>query len=155
VSTYIDSPWDLNSGAPVPAPAGSATNLPCAVGTGSFTMAQNSGLNPSGSALNAQIYVYGDPSHTPPTNSATLANNSNSAYAIAAPFSNVTLRPSNNSTFTGAIVGYTVTLNSVSNFTYEADVGSLQTGSLDLYYRTFWQQCAAQSSSSTDPTAGC
>jgi hypothetical protein len=153
VSIYIDSPQDPNSGSTATAPA--ATNPKCAAGTGTFTMAQNAILNPSGTALNAQIYVYGDPNDTPPTNTVTLANNSNSSYAIAAPFSNVTLNPSNNSTFTGAIVGYTVTLGNASHFTYEADAATLQSGALDLYYRTFFEQCPAQPTSGTDPTSGC
>ena len=118
-------------------------------------MSQNASLNPSGSALAAQIYVYGDPNDTPPTNPVTLANNSNSAYSIAAPFSNVTLNPSNNSTFTGTIVGYTVTLGNASRLTYEADTSTLQSGALDLYYRTYFEQCPAKPSSSSDPTSGC
>jgi len=153
VSIYIDSPQDPNSGSAASAPA--ATNPKCATGTGTFTMSQNAVLNPSGTALNAQIYVYGDPNDTPPTNAVTLANNSNSSYAIAAPFSNVTLNPSNNSKFTGAIVGYTVTLGNASHFIYEADASTLQSGALDLYYRTFFEQCPALPTHSNDPTSGC
>jgi hypothetical protein len=120
-------------------------------------MSQNSTLNAGGSALNAQLYVYGDPNDAPPstTVNVNLTNNGSSSFALAAPFSNVSISPSNNSIFVGAIVGYTVTFGQKSHFTYESDTSSLQSGSLDLYYRTFWEQCAAASSSGTDPTAGC
>jgi hypothetical protein len=148
-SIYIDSPSDPNSGT-----AGSLTNPPCAAGTGTFTMSQNSTLNAGGSALRAQIYVYGDPNDSPPTNQVNLQNNGSSAFALVAPFSNVSLSPSNNTTFAGAIVGYSVTLGQKSHFTYEADASSLQTGALRLFYRTFFAQCPALATGA-DPTAGC
>jgi hypothetical protein len=154
---YIDSPADPNSGSP-----GSASNPPCSksnssqgVAPGTFTMNQNSTLNAGGSALNAEIFVYGDPQDDPPTNSVNLLNNGSSSFALVAPFSNVTVAPSNNSVFVGAIVGYTVTLGNKSHFTYEADTGPLQNPALGLYYRAYWAQCATKPSSPTDPTSGC
>jgi hypothetical protein len=156
-SIFIDSPYDQNSGT-----AGSATNPPCSssnsakgVAPGTFTVQNGSAINPGGTALNAQIYVYGDTSNKPPVNAVNLTNNSSSAFELDAPFSNVILNPSNNTTFRGAIVGYTVTIGNAAHFTYEADSSNLQVGSLQLYYRSFWTQCPAVSSSSTDPTAGC
>ena len=151
---FVDSPTDPNSGQ-----VGSLTNPPCAPGTGTFSMAQNAALNPGiGSvALNAQIYVYGNPGALPPSlgsNSVTLSNNSNSAYALYAPYSDVTLNPSNNSIFTGAIAGYTVTLGQASHFTYEPDTNTLQAGSLGVFYRTYWEQCPTLPST-TDPRSGC
>jgi Tfp pilus assembly protein PilX len=148
-SIYIDSPSDPNSGTP-----GSLTNPPCAAGTGTFTMSQNSTLNAGGSALNAQIYVYGDPNDSPPTNQVNLTNNGSSAFALAAPFSNINLSPSNNTIFVGAMIGYTVTLGQKSHFTFESDTNSLQSGALKLYYRTFFEQCPAVSTTG-DPTSGC
>ena len=119
-------------------------------------MRQNSTLNSTGTALNAQVLLYGDQTHVPPTSGAvTLDNNGSSAFALLAPFSNVSDLPSNNTTFRGAIVGYTVTLGQASNFTYEADTSSFQSTSVPIYYPSYWEQCPAQSSSSTDPTVGC
>ncbi len=156
-SIYIDSPQDPNSGT-----AGSITNPPCSksnssqgVTPGTFTMNQNSSLNAGGSALNAEIFVYGDPQDDPPTNTVNLNNNGSSSFALVAPFSNVAVSPSNNSIFVGAIVGYTVTLGNKSHFTYEADTGPLQNPALGLYYRAYYAQCPPKSSSTTDPTAGC
>ena len=122
-------------------------------------MSNNSALNPGvGSvALNAQVYVYGNPAALPPSlgsNSVALANNSNSAYTIYAPYSDVLLSPSNNSTFTGAIAGYTVTLGNKSHFTYETDTASLQASSLGVFYRTYWEQCTT-SAITSDPRSGC
>jgi Tfp pilus assembly protein PilX len=148
-SIYIDSPSDPNSGT-----VGSSTNPPCAAGTGTFTMLQNATLNAGGDALNAQVYVYGDPTDTPPTNQVNLTNNGSSAFALAAPFSNVNLSPSNNTVFAGAILGYTVTLGQASHFTYKADARLLQTGALMLYYRAYFEQCPALATTS-DPTSGC
>ncbi|MEA2161489.1 MAG: hypothetical protein QOD66_3869 [Solirubrobacteraceae bacterium] len=150
-SIYIDSPSDPNSAG---IPGSPSTNPACAAGTGTFTMLQNATLNAGGNALNAQIYVYGDPNDTPPTNQVNLTNNGSSAYALAAPFSNVNLSPSNNTVFAGAIVGYTVTLGQASHFTYQAAAGLLKTGALMLYYRTFFEQCPGLATTS-DPTSGC
>jgi Tfp pilus assembly protein PilX len=154
---YIDSPTDPSSGT-----KGSSTNPPCSnsssahgVAAGTFTMSQNSTMNAGGSALNAEVFVYGDPADDPPTNAVNLQNNGSSSFALVAPFSNVTVAPSNNSVFVGAIVGYTVTLGNKSHFTYEADTGPLQNPALGLYYRAYWEQCATKPTSATDPTSGC
>ena len=156
-SIYIDSPSDPNSGL-----SGSSTNPPCStsnsaqgVAPGTLTMTQNSTLNPGGDALNANLYVYGDPADDPPTNQVSLLNNGSSAFTLQAPYSNVNMSPSNNSVFKGAIVGYTVTLGQASHFTYEADTGPIQNNALTVYYRAFYEQCPAQPSSSGDPTSGC
>jgi Tfp pilus assembly protein PilX len=157
VSIYIDSPADPNSGT-----TGSSTNPPCSksnssqgIAPGTFSMNNNSSLNAGGSALNAEIFVYGDPKDDPPTNAVNLQNNGSSSFALVAPFSNVSVAPSNNSIFVGAIVGYTVTLGNKSHFTYEADTGPLQNPALGLYFRAYWQQCATKPSSPSDPTSGC
>jgi len=121
---------------------------------GSFTMTQNSSINPGGSALKAQILVYGDQDN-PGTNTVSLTNNASSSFALSAPFSTVNVSPSNNSTFRGAIAAYNVTLGNSSHFTYEADTSGYQTSSVPIYYQSYWEQCPAVSSSQTDPTAGC
>src|SRR5205807_4655133 len=53
-SIYVDSPSDPNSGCPT-------INSAQGVAPGTFTMTQGATLNPGGEALNANIYVYGDP----------------------------------------------------------------------------------------------
>jgi hypothetical protein len=143
---YIDSPGDKN--------ACSTANSAQGVAPGTLTLVQNSSINAGGSALNAQIYVYGDPVNTPPNNAVTLTNNGSSSYSLVAPFSNINISPSNNTIFRGAIVGYAVTIGNSGHFTYEADVSSLQTGALQLYYRSFWEQCSGPGSISS-PTPGC
>jgi len=149
VTIFIDSPSDGPSGC-------STTDSAQGVAPGTFTMRQNSTLNSTGTALNTQVLVYGDETNVPPTSGAvTLDNNGSSAFALLAPFSIVSDLPSSNTTFRGAIVGYTVTLGNASNFTYEADTSSFQSTSVPIYYPSYWEQCPAQSSSSTDPTAGC
>lgn len=138
VSIFIDSPQDHGA---------------CPIGTsGAFTLSNNVGMNAGGSALNLQVYVYGDPSDNPPTNAVSVSNNSGNAYTIAAPFSNVTI--SNNGTYKGAIVGYTVTLVNNSAFLYESDASTLQSGSLESFYRSYWEQCGGLGTPSA-PTAGC
>ncbi|HUE27572.1 MAG TPA: hypothetical protein VMP89_12420 [Solirubrobacteraceae bacterium] len=148
-SIYVDSPADPNSGV-----AGSVTNPPCATGTGTFTMSQNSSIT-GASALDAQIYVYGDPTQTPPNNTVSLTNNSGSIFALDAPFSQVNISPSRNTTFTGAITGWSVTIGNAGNFNYEADTGSLGSGALHLYYRSYWEQCPATNFNASAPTSGC
>lgn len=149
VTIFIDSPDDSGSSC-------STGASPLGIQPGSFTMSQNSSINAGGTALNAQILVYGDRKDTPPTNAAvSLQNNGSSAFALLAPFSTVNLSPSNNTTFRGAIAGYSVTLGNASNFTYEADTGSFQAKAVPVYYPSSWEQCPAPSSSSTDPTTGC
>jgi Tfp pilus assembly protein PilX len=148
-SIYVDSPADPNSGA-----AGSSTNPPCASGTGTFSMSQNSSIN-GASALDAQIYVYGDPTHSPPNNTVSLQNNSGSIFALDAPFSQVNISPSTNTTFTGAITGWSVTLGNAGNFNYEADTSTLSSGALHLYYRSYWEQCPSANFNASTPTAGC
>ena len=123
------------------------------IAPGSFTMNQNSSFNAGGSALNAQIMVYGDETNVPPTNNVVLNNNGSSSFALLAPFSNISMQPSNNSTFRGAIVGYTVNLGQASHFTYEADTSSFGTTSIPIYYPSYWEQCPRQTTS--DPTVGC
>jgi hypothetical protein len=123
------------------------------IAPGTFRMNQNSSFNAGGSALNAQILVYGDQTNVPPTNNVVLNNNGSSSFALLAPFSNVSMQPSNNSTFRGAIVGYSVSLGQASHFTYEADTQSFGTTSIPIYYPSYWEQCPRQQSSS--PTAGC
>ncbi len=154
---YIDSPADPTSGT-----SGSSTNPPCStsasaqgVAPGTFTMSNGSSLNYGFSALKAQVYVYGDPLDTPPTNAVSLDNTASISFGLVAPYSNVTLSPSNNSLFRGAIVGYTVTLGNKSHFTYEADTSTLQKGSLEQFFRSYWEQCPAAPSTPTDPTSGC
>jgi Tfp pilus assembly protein PilX len=146
VDIYIDGPADHG------ACANSNSNQGVAPGT--FSMQQNSVINAGGSALHAQVYVYGDPATVPPTNNVTLTNNGSSAYLLVAPFSNVNISPSNNTIFKGAIVGYTVTIGNSGHFTYEADSDTLQTGSLGLFYRSYWEQCAGPGSTGA-PTSGC
>jgi hypothetical protein len=148
-SIYIDSPLDGGSTSPC-----SSSNSAQGVAPGTFTMSQNSTLNAGGSALNAQIYVYGDQTNTPPTNSVNLTNNGSSSFGLDAPFSNVNLSPSNNTIFRGAINGYTVTIGNAGHFTYEADLASLQNPALYAYYRSYWEQCAGPGSQ-TDPVTGC
>jgi hypothetical protein len=154
---YIDSPEDPTSGT-----SGSSTNPPCStsasaqgVAPGTFSMSQGSTFNYGFSALKAQIYVYGDPQNTPPNNTVSLQNTASISFGLVAPFSNVTLSPSNNSLFRGAIVGYTVTLGNASHFTYEADTSTLKKGSLEQFFRSYWEQCPAAPSTPTDPTSGC
>lgn len=149
VTIFIDSPSDSGSGCP------SSNSVALGVAPGTFTSQQNATINAGGTALNAQILVYGDQSNVPPTNSVNLTNNGSSSFALLAPFSTVNLNPSNNTTFRGAIVGYQVTLGNAAHFTYEADTSSFQSTSIPIYYPSYWEQCPAQSSSSTDPTAGC
>jgi Tfp pilus assembly protein PilX len=144
---YIDSPQDSGSNC-------STSNSAQGVAPGTFTMTQNSTLNAGGSALAAQIYVYGDQTDTPPTNNVTMNNNGSSAFALDAPFSNVNLSPSNNTIFKGAINGYTVTIGNAGHFTYEADTASLENPALYPYYRSYWEQCAGAGSPSA-PTTGC
>lgn len=144
---YIDSPLDSASGC-------STSNSSQGVAPGTFTMTQNATLNAGGSALAAQIYVYGDPNDTPPNNAVTLNNNGSSSFALDAPFSNVNLSPSNNTIFKGAINGYTVTIGNAGHFTYEADTGSLENPALYAYYRSYWEQCSGAGSQSA-PTTGC
>ncbi len=147
-TVFIDSPSDPNSGC-------STSNSAQGVAPGTFTMSQNATFNPLGSALNAQILVYGDQTNTPPNNTVTLQNNGNSSFALLAPFSNVSDSPSNNTTFKGAIAGYTVTLGNASNFTYEADTSSFQSTAIPIFYPSYWEQCPTPSSTSSDPTSGC
>jgi hypothetical protein len=118
-------------------------------------MTQNATLNAGGSALNANVYVFGDPNDDPPTNQVNLLNNGSSSFTLQAPYSNVLLAPSNNSVFRGAIVGYTVTLGNASHFTYEADTGPIQNNTVNVWYRAYFAQCPAPSGSQTDPTSGC
>ena len=145
-SINIDSPQDN----------GACANASSAQGVapGSFTMQQNSTLNAGGSALAAQVYVYGDPVNSPPTNTVTLTNNGSSSFGLDAPFSNVNLSPSNNTIFRGAINGYTVTIGNAGHFTYEADIAPLQNPGQFAYYRSYWEQCAGPGSTA-NPTAGC
>jgi hypothetical protein len=155
-SIYIDSASDPSSGT-----TGSSTNPPCPTSTtdgvtpGTFTMNQNSTLNAGGSALNANIYVFGDPTDDPPTNAVNLQNNGSSSFTLQAPYSNVSVSPSNNSIFKGAIVGYTVTLGNKSHFTYEADTQAVQNNTVGTYYRSYWEQCPATGFSSSSPTSTC
>jgi hypothetical protein len=146
VSIFIDSPYDHG--------ACPNTNSANGAAPGTFTMTQNSTFNPGGSALAAQIYVFGDTTNTPPTNAVTMSNNGNISFTLAAPFSNVNISPSNNTIYKGAIVGYTVTIGNAGHFTYEADSSSLQSGSLQLYYRAYWEQCSGPGLLS-NPTGGC
>ena len=139
-TVFIDSPQDPNSG--------------CPTGTGTFSMSQNSSFNPGGSALNAQILVYGDQQNTPPTNTVTMTNNSSSSFALLAPFSIVNLSPSNNTVFKGAIAGYTVNIGNAGTFTYEADTKSFQSSAVPVYYPSYWEQCPS-TYTSTAPTTGC
>ncbi len=145
---FIDSPSDPTSGC-------SNSTSSNGVSPGTFTMQNNSTVNAGGSALNAQILVYGDQQNTPPQNAVTLNNNGSTAFALMAPFSNVNIAPSNNTLFRGAIVGYTVTMGPASNFVYEADTSSFQSVAVPVFYPSYWEQCPAKSTSSTDPTAGC
>ena len=117
-------------------------------------MSQNSSIN-GASALDAQIYVYGDPTHSPPNNTVSLQNNSGSIFALDAPFSQVNISPSTNTTFTGAITGWSVTLGNAGNFNYEADTSTLSSGALHLYYRSYWEQCPSANFNASTPTAGC
>jgi Tfp pilus assembly protein PilX len=144
---YIDSPSRILSDGITPA---------CpATTTGSLTLSNNDTLdNPSGNALNVQIYVYGNPA-LPGSNTVSLFNNSNSFISLDAPFSTISISPSRNTTFTGAIAGYVVTLGNASNFTYAPLTTTLQIGSLGLYYRAYWEQCPAAPSLAADPTSGC
>jgi len=148
---FIDSPYDTNSAVPTKC---ANTPSPKGVAPGTFTMNQNSSINPGGSALNAQILVYGDPGN-PTANVVNLTNNASSSFALSAPYSVVNMLPSNNSTFIGAIVGYEVTLGQASHFTYEADTHSFQTQAAPIYYPSFWEQCAIAGYSSGAPTSGC
>lgn len=143
---FIDAPNDQG--------ACSNANSNHGIAPGTFTMSQNSKITAT-SALNAQILVFGDQANTPPQNTVSLQNNGNSTFALLAPFSNVSVSPSNNSTFRGAIVGYTVTLGNASHFTYEADTQSFQSTAVPVFYPSYWTQCPTQSTSATDPTAGC
>jgi hypothetical protein len=145
---FIDSPSDPSSGC-------STGNSAQGIAAGTFTMSQNATFNPGGSALNAQILVYGDQANTPPLNTVSLQNNGSSSFALLAPFSNVLDNPSSNTLFRGAIVGYTVSLGQASGFIYEADTSTFQSTAVPIYYPSSWEQCPTQSSSSTDPTAGC
>ncbi len=146
-SIYIDSPSDPGSGC-------STSKSAQGVAPGTFSMYQNSTLNPGDSALKAQLYIYGDPINTPPNNAVTLSNNGNVSFGLDAPFSNVNLSPSNNTVYRGAINGYTVTIGNAGSFTYEADTKSLQNPALYAYYRSYWEQCAGPGSTSNF-TAGC
>jgi hypothetical protein len=147
VSVYIDSPSDPNGS------CGTA-NSAQGVAPGTFTMLNNATFNAGGSALNGQIYVYGDPTHTPPNNNVTLNNNGSTSFALAAPFSNVNISPSNNTTYRGAIIGYAVSIVNAGHFIYESDASELQSGSLQLYYRSYWAQCAGNGTPGS-PAAGC
>lgn len=144
---YIDSPYDNGS---------NCSKSPSAQGVapGTFSMYENSTFNAGGSALAAQIYIYGDPDHTPPNNDVTLSNNGNVSFGLDAPFSNVNISPSNNTIYRGAINGYTVTIGNAGQFTYEADTSSLQNPALYAYYRSYWEQCSGPGSAG-NPTAGC
>jgi hypothetical protein len=144
---FVDSPSDPTSGC-------SSTNSSQGVAPGTFSMNQNSSVNAGGSALNAQILIYGDQQNTPPTNTVNLSNNSSSSFALLAPFSNVNLSPSNNTTFTGAIAGYTVTIGNAGTFKYESDTKSFQSSAIPVYYPSYWEQCPSTYSSS-NPPSGC
>ena len=146
---FIDSPKPADPTSPC-----ATTNSALGVAPGTFTMTQNSSINAGGSALNAQILVFGDPSN-PTTASVNLTNNASSSFALSAPYSAVNMSPSNNSTFIGAITGYTVTLGQASHFTYEADTSGIQTNSAPVFYPTYWEQCNAAGYSSSTPTSGC
>ncbi|MCA1689452.1 MAG: hypothetical protein LC720_03125, partial [Actinobacteria bacterium] len=128
----------------------------CPVATGGrFQLSNNDTLdNPSGNALNVQLYVYGNPA-LPGANVVSLFNNSNSYMTLDAPFSTINLSPSNNTTFTGAVAGYAVTVGNAAHFTYQSSTNTLQVGSLGLYYRAYWKQCPAVPTSLSDPTSGC
>ncbi|HUZ29198.1 MAG TPA: hypothetical protein VMU90_08145 [Solirubrobacteraceae bacterium] len=125
-----------------------------AIPPGSFNMQQNSSINAGGSALKAQILVYGDQSN-PGTNTVNLTNNASSSFALVAPFSTINVSPSNNSLFRGAIAGYNVTLGNKSHFTYEADTSGFQTSSVPIYYESYWEQCPPLPSAQTNPSTGC
>jgi hypothetical protein len=141
VSIFIDSPADH----------GACSSLIPNVGT--FTMSQGATFNAGGSALNAQVYVYGDPSSLG-TNRVSLQNVGSSAFLLDAPFSTINLAPSNNTVFKGSMMGYAVTIGQASNFTYEADSQTLASGSLESFYRSYWEQCGGLGTPSA-PTAGC
>jgi Tfp pilus assembly protein PilX len=144
---YIDSPGRILSDG--------VTHACASPSTGSFSLSNNDALdNPSGNALNVQLYVYGNPA-LPGSNVVSLFNNSNSYISLDAPFSTINISPSNNTTYTGAIAGYAVTLGNASHFTYQPSTNSLQVGSLGLYYRAFWTQCPAAPTVPSDPTSGC
>ncbi|GAC1438160.1 MAG: hypothetical protein NVSMB51_13560 [Solirubrobacteraceae bacterium] len=144
---YIDSPSRILSDG--------VTHACPATTTGSLTLSNNDTFdNPSGNALNAQIYVYGNPA-VPGSNVVSFFNNSNSYVSLDAPFSTINISPSSNTSFTGAIAGYNVTLGNASNFTYQAATNTLQIGILGLYYRAFWKQCPAAPTVAGDPTSGC
>ena len=144
---YIDSSSRILSDGVTPA----CSNLT----TGRLTLSNNDTLdNPSGSALNVQLYVYGNPA-LPGANVVSLFNNSNSYISLDAPFSTINISPSNNTTYTGAIAGYVITLGNASHFTYQPSTNTLQIGSLGLYYRAYWEQCPASPSVVSDPTSGC
>lgn len=132
-------------------PSDPSANPSCPAGTGNFSLANNATFNAGGSALNAQVLVYGDQAQTPPQNTVWLNNNGATAFALLAPFSNVT--DNNNAVFKGAIVGYTVTLANNAAFTYEADTKSFQSSAVPIYYPSYFKQCP--SSYGSDPSAGC
>ncbi len=142
---YIDSPSRILSDGITPA----------CPSTGTFTLSNNDTLdNPSGNALNIQLYVYGNPA-LPGTSVVSLFNNSNSYVSVDAPFSTVKISPSRNTSYTGAIAGYAVTLGNAANFTYQPSTSTLQIGALGLYYRAYWAQCPATPTIPSDPTSGC
>ena len=144
---YIDSPARVLSDGVTHACANGAA--------GNFTLSNNDSLdNPSGSALNVQIYVYGNPA-LPGSNVVSLFNNSNSYISLDAPFSTINVSPSNNTTYTGAIAGYDVTIGNASHFSYQPSTNTLQIGSLGLYYRAYWKQCPSTPTDPADPTSGC
>jgi hypothetical protein len=144
---YIDSPSRvLSDGITRACPAGTS---------GSLTLSNNDTLdNPSGNALNVQIYVYGNPA-LPASNVVSLFNNSNTFISLDAPFSTINFSPSRNTSFTGAVAGYAVAFGNASNFTYQSTTNTLQVGSLGLYYRAYWVQCPAAPTFAGDPTSGC
>jgi hypothetical protein len=125
-----------------------------AIPPGSFNMQPGSSINAGGSALKAQILVYGDQSN-PGSNAVNLTNTASSSFALVAPFSTVAVSPSRLSTFRGAIAGYNISLGNSSQFTYEADTSGYQTSSVPIYYQSYYEQCPPLASSQTDPTAGC
>lgn len=146
---FIDSPPPAD-----PTSACSTSNSAQGIAPGTFTMTQNSSINPGGSALDAQILIFGDPAN-PASNAVNLTNNASSSLALSAPYSTVNISPSSNGTFTGAITGYTVTVGQAANFTYEADTKNIQSGAAPVFYPSSWEQCGIGGYSPSTPTSGC
>jgi Tfp pilus assembly protein PilX len=151
ITIFIDSPSDPNSN--------------CPVGSGTFTLGNNTIINNPNTYVDAQgvvrpdptslkIFIYGN--STLPSSSIVTFNNNNTGVTpltLYAPNSVVNLQ--NNGVLTGGVYGYQVNVTNNFTFNYDGIESHLTTSTQGVYYRSAWRQCPGLSFLVSAPTAGC